>query len=165
MYIFQKTFFVYYSKSWKKYKSMTYTKIKFYIILIWKNFPRMNNKNLTKRGPQGVPLLFLYEVSIVVLIDFIAILLTPGIFLIQILNTNNTNMYLIRFHSKYIIKMRFPKSFIFKVQNHFRHSLNIAAWWNKLHWVQQRLAKDVPFHDFWIFFLYFCYIYIKIYYY
>ena len=34
------------------------------------------------------PLLFLYEVSIVVLIDFIAILLTPGIFVIQIVDTN-----------------------------------------------------------------------------
>ena len=43
-------------------------------------FARMNNKNFTKRGPQGAQLLFLYEVSIVVLIDFIAILLTPGIF-------------------------------------------------------------------------------------
>ena len=30
----------------------------------------------------GAPLLFLYELSIVVLIDFIAILLTPGIFII-----------------------------------------------------------------------------------
>ena len=46
-------------------------------------------------GPQGAQLLFLYEVSIVVLIDFIAILLTSGIFLIQIINTNNTNMYFI----------------------------------------------------------------------
>ena len=36
-------------------------------------------KNLQKGGP-GALLLFLYEVSIVVLIDFIAILLTPGIF-------------------------------------------------------------------------------------
>ena len=68
-------------------------------------FPRMNNKNFRKRGP-----LFFYEVSIVVLIDFIAILLTPGIFLIQIVNTNNTNMNLIHFYSKNIIKMCFPKS-------------------------------------------------------
>ena len=60
----------------------------------------MNNKKNTKRGPQGALLLFLYEVSIVVLIDFIAILLTPVIFLIQIVNTNNTNMYLNHFHSK-----------------------------------------------------------------
>ena len=42
----------------------------------------------------------------VVLIDFIAILLTPGIFLIQIVNTN---VYLIHFHSKNNIQMRFPK--------------------------------------------------------
>ena len=63
-------------------------------------------KNLTKKHgakkkgffcitTQGAPLLFLYKVSIVVLIDFIAIFLTPGIFLIQI-NTNNTNMYWIK---------------------------------------------------------------------
>ena len=57
----------------------------------------MNNQNFTKRGPQG--LLFLYEVSIVVLIDFIRMFLTSGIFLIQIVNKNNTNMYLINFHS------------------------------------------------------------------
>ena len=74
----------------------------------------MNNKKIPKRGPQGAPLLFLYKVSIVVLIDFIAILLTPGIFLIQIFNTNNTNMYLIRFHSKNIIKMRYAKSLVLK---------------------------------------------------
>ena len=87
----------------------------------------MNNKNFTKRGHLGAPLLFLYEVSIVVPIDFIAILLTTGIFLIQIVNTNNTNMYLIHFHSKNIIKMHFAKSLVFKVQNRFRHSLYIAA--------------------------------------
>ena len=70
----------------------------------------MNNKNFTKRGLKGAPLLFLYEVSIEVLIEFIAILRTPGIFVIQIVKINNTNLYLIRFHSKNIIKMRFPKS-------------------------------------------------------
>ena len=73
----------------------------------------MNNKNFRKRRPQRAVLLFLYEVSRVVLIDFIAILVTPGIFLIQIVNTNNTNMYLIHFHSKNNIKMRFPKSWGF----------------------------------------------------
>ena len=52
--------------------------------------------------------------SIVVLIDFIAILLTPGIFLLQIVNTN---MYLIHFHSKNNIKMHFPKSWVFKISN------------------------------------------------
>ena len=69
--------------------------------------PRMNNKYFTKRLPQGAPLLFLYDVSIVVLIDLIAILLTPGIFLIQIVNTNNTNVHLIHFHSiiYYTMKM------------------------------------------------------------
>ena len=69
----------------------------------------MNNKNFTKRGHQGAPLLFLYEMSIVFLIDFIAILPTLGIFLIQFVITNNTNMYLINFHSKNISKMNFPK--------------------------------------------------------
>ena len=74
----------------------------------------MNNKNFTKRGPQGSPLLFLYEVSIVVLIDFIAILLTPGIIFIQI---GNTNMYLIHFNSKNNIKICFPQSLVFKGSN------------------------------------------------
>ena len=62
-----------------------------------------------KRGPQGAPTPIFYELSIVVPIDFIAILLTPGIFLIHIVNANNTNMYLIHFHSNNIIKMHFPK--------------------------------------------------------
>ena len=75
---------------------MTYTKIKFYIILILKKNPRLNNKKITKRV-LGIPLLFLYKLSIVVLIDFIAILLTPGIFLIQI---DITNMYVINFYNK-----------------------------------------------------------------
>ena len=51
----------------------------------------MNNQFFRKRGPWGALLLFLHEENILVLIDFIAILLTPGIFLIQIVNTN---MYL-----------------------------------------------------------------------
>ena len=55
--------------------------------------------------------------NIVVLIDFIAILLTSGIFFIQIVNTNNTNVYLIHFHSKNNIQMHFPKSWVFKASN------------------------------------------------
>ena len=70
-------------------------------------------------------LLFLYKVSIEVLIDFIAILLTPGVFLIQIVNTNNTNMYLIHFPRKNIIKMYFPKVEFLKFQTRFKHSLSI----------------------------------------
>ena len=77
-------------------------------------FPRMNNKNFTNRVPLRASVLFLYEVSIVVLIDFIAILLTPGIFLIQIINTN---MYLIHFRSKNNISMRFLKSWVFEGSN------------------------------------------------
>ena len=73
---------------------------------------------------QRVPLLFFYEVSIVVLIDFIAILLTPGNFLIQIVNTN---MYLIHFH-KNIIKMRFPKVGFLKFQTYLNRSLPITTW-------------------------------------
>ena len=140
MYIFYCTFFVYYSKKWKKCKSMTYTTIKFYIILIQIFFPRMNNKNVTKKGPQRAPLLFLYEVSIVVLIDFIAILLTPGIFLIQIVNTN---IYLIHFHSKNIIKMRFTKVEFLEFQTCFKHSSSIVSRWNKLCRNQQRLHNSV----------------------
>ena len=54
----------------------------------------MNNKNFTKMIPQRPLLLFLYIAIIVVLIDFRAILITPGIVLIQIINTN---MYIIYF--------------------------------------------------------------------
>ena len=80
-----------------------------------------------KRGPQGALLLFLYKVGIVVLIDFIAILLTPSIFLIQIVNANNTNMYLIHFHSKNIIKMSFPKVGFLKFLTNLNHSLSITT--------------------------------------
>ena len=58
-------------------------------------------------GPLGFPLLFLYIVSIVVLIDFIAILLTPGFFLILIVIKI---MYLIHFYSINNSKMHFPES-------------------------------------------------------
>ena len=44
-------------------------------------FPRMNNKNFMKRGQKGAQLLCLYEVSMVVLVDFKVILVSPGIFL------------------------------------------------------------------------------------
>ena len=73
----------------------------------------MNNKNLTKRGPKGAGLLFLHEVWIAVLIDFIGILITPGIFLIQ---TVNINMYLIHLCIKNNIKMHFPKVGFLKIQ-------------------------------------------------
>ena len=78
-------------------------------------FPRMNNKKFTKRGPKRTPLPFLYEASMVVLIDFIAILLTPGIFLIQIININNTNMYVIHIYSKNMMKIHFPNTCDFRV--------------------------------------------------
>ena len=71
----------------------------------------------------GAPLLFLYEVSIVVLIDFITILVTPGIFLIQIVNTN---MYLIHFYSKNYIKMHIPKSYVLKFQNRYQRLMFIS---------------------------------------
>ena len=87
----------------------------------------MNNKSM-KRGPQGTPLLFLYEVSIIVLIDFIAIFLTQGMFLIQIVNKNKINMYLIHFHSKNIIKKSFPKVVFLKFQTYLDHSLSITMW-------------------------------------
>ena len=43
-----------------------------------KKIPWINNKIFTKRWPQVAPILFSYEVSIVVPIDFMAILLTPA---------------------------------------------------------------------------------------
>ena len=73
--------------------------------------------------------------SIVVLINFIAILLTPGIFLIQIVNTN---MYLINFHSKNKIKMCFPKVEFLKFQSRYQLSLSIGTKSNKLHLHQHR---------------------------
>ena len=78
-------------------------------------FPRMNNKNFTERGAKGAPLPFLYKASMVVLIDFIAILLTPGIVLIQIININNTNMYVIRIYSENMMKIHFPNTCDFRV--------------------------------------------------
>ena len=66
-------------KNRKSTTDFTYTKIKFYIILILKKICRMNNKKIMKRGPHWAVLLFLYEVSKAVLIDFIAMLITPGI--------------------------------------------------------------------------------------
>ena len=89
--------------------------------------------------------LFLYEVSIVVLIDFIATLLTPGIILIQIVNTN---IYLIYFYSKNNIKMHFPKSLVLKFQNRIRYSLYITTWWNKLCWQEKSLLSKVAEPDF-----------------
>ena len=61
--------------------------------------------------------------SIVVLIDFTAILPTPGIFLTQIVDTNNTNMYLIHFLSENIIKMVFPKVFFLKATTRIHYPL------------------------------------------
>ena len=65
-------------------------------------------------GPQEALIEYLYEVSIVVLIDSIAILLTPGIFLMQIVNTN---VCLIYFHSINNIQMPIPKGWVFKISN------------------------------------------------
>ena len=112
-------FFVYYFKKQKKYKSMPILKSNSTLFWFWNFFPRMKNKNFTERRQRDIFLLnlFLYERSIVGLIDFITILLTPGIFLIQIVNTNNTNVHLIHFHSKINIQMHFPKSWVFKDSN------------------------------------------------
>ena len=53
-YKFHHAFFVYYSQKLKKYKSMTYIP-KSNSTSVWFKtvFPRMNNKNFTKRGPKG----------------------------------------------------------------------------------------------------------------
>ena len=104
----------------------------FLVLLAFNFIPQRSHDSLTLlrslfRGPKGAPLLYLYKVSIVVLINFIAILLTPDIFLIQIVNTNNTNIYLIHFHRKNSIKMRFPKVEFLKFQTRFKHSLSIVS--------------------------------------
>ena len=59
----------------------------------------------------------------------------------------NTNMYLIHFHSKHIINICFPKSWVFKVSN-LNHSLSITVRWNKLRWHHQRLNNNVMPNDF-----------------
>ena len=80
--------FVYYSYKWQKYKSMTNTKIKCYIILILKKFLGWIIKILWI-GDHGSPAkIFFGSEYIVVLTDIIEILLTPGIFLIQIFDAN-----------------------------------------------------------------------------
>ena len=112
------------------------------------NYIKTYNKKFTKRGPKGAPPQFIYKVSIVVLIDFIAILLTPGIFLTQIINTNNTNIYLINFHSKNIIKMRFPKVEFLKIQTRFKHFIIHLSRWTKFRWHQQRLHNNGTEPDF-----------------
>ena len=66
-------------------------------------------KNYNKGAP-GVPAPISIWSEYSSLIDFIAILLTPGIFLIQIVDTNNTNMYLIHFQ-KILLTCVFPKFF------------------------------------------------------
>ena len=86
-------------------------------------FPRMNNKNFTKRVPEGAPLSFLYEASMVVLIDFIAILLTPGIFLIQIINKLHNKRTLDIF--KNVINEYFVYIFVNVFDLFFTHFRNI----------------------------------------
>ena len=87
-------------------------------------FSKIYNKRELFIAIWSRPFPFLYKVSIVVLIDFIAILLSPGIFLIQIVNTN---MYLIHFHSRNIIKICFPKVGFLKFQTYPNHSLSITT--------------------------------------
>ena len=41
-------------------------------------------------------------------------------------NTNNTNMYLIHFHSKNIINMHIPKSYVLEFQNCYQCSIFIS---------------------------------------
>ena len=84
----------------------------------------MNNKKFKEKGARGGSALSLYELSTVVLIYFIAILLTPGIILIQIVNTN---MYLSHFYSRNNIKVHFPQSWVFKLQLDTSHSLFIKT--------------------------------------
>ena len=78
MYTVHRTFFVYYSKKMKKIQEhdLYLNQILHHFDLNF--FPRMNNKRFRKRGTHWAPLLFLYDVSLVVLIDLIAILLTSG---------------------------------------------------------------------------------------
>ena len=112
-------------------------------LLIKKFFPIMNNKFFTKSESQArISLWSEYSSSNWFHSN------TPGIFLIQIVNTNNTNVYLINFHSKNNIKMRFLKSWVLKFQTNLNHSLFIATRLNKLRRYQQRLPNNVSLLDF-----------------
>ena len=79
----------------------------------------MNIKKIDKKGAQGALLPFLYEVSIVVLTDFIAILLTTGIFLIQIVNTLMGRWY------------------------HWHH-LKVTHWWAMIHSKIHQKSSNSP---------------------
>ena len=59
---------------------MTYPKINSTPFFSTNIFSKMNTEKVTKRRGPGALLKFFEEVSIVVLTDLIAILLTPGIF-------------------------------------------------------------------------------------
>ena len=106
----------------------------------------------------GAPLLFLYKMSIVVLIDFISILLTRGIFLIQIVNTNK---YLIHFHCTNIMKICFSEVGFLKFQTRFRHSIFISEekerspFYSELYallWIGARFSKKTKLiNDYYIY--------------
>ena len=93
--------------------SMTYTYQILHRFDLKKKFLGWIIKFYEKGGPVGLATISLMSVE--VLIDFIAMLLTQGISLKQIVNTNNTNMYLIHFYSKNDIQMCFQKMLGFKV--------------------------------------------------
>ena len=57
---------------------------------------------------------------------------------IQIVNTNNTNVYLIHFHSKNNIQMCFPQSWVFKVSNPSQSS---TIHRNAVKWIALTSAK------------------------
>ena len=81
-----------------------------------KKVPRINNKKKLKRGPRSC---FFTKYS------------SSNWFQSTTNNSRhifNTNMYSIHFYSKNNIKMHFPKSWVLKFQNCFRHSLYMATW-------------------------------------
>ena len=95
----------------------------------------MNNKIFTKNRPQGAsPISLQSEYSSSNWFIAILLILTPGIILIQIVNTN---VYLIHFIVKIIFIVTFKKlSFINKKL--LKTSLYITLRWNKLRCHQQR---------------------------
>ena len=114
MYIFHRTYFVYYSKKRKKYKNMTYIKMKFYMKQFFLGWIIKIYEREAQGGPSPISLQSEYSSS--------------NWFHSNTLNSRhlfNTNMHLIHFHSKTHIQMRFPKSWVFKVSNVYQ-SLNIC---------------------------------------
>ena len=105
-------------KKWKSKRAWPILKSNYTSFWFKKRFPRINNKKFMKRRHKS-GLLFLYKVKKEAPISLQSEYSSSNWFHSNthnfrcLFNTNNTNMYLIHYHSKNIIKKYFPKSFFF----------------------------------------------------